>query len=310
MTHSSKVVKPPTNEEFIAFLFRDLPQHASPLGASFPYHPKDDEGEAKWKWKAIPITLDTTLHQPSSWPAFNDPFSPKQSNYVSISSFYQIEGKWRRRVEQWAAMHALMIDDVGQKVDPKMLTLAPTIAIETSPSNLQCWYALTKPITDQQQATTLVASTTRKFNHDARDITRVGRLPVGSNTKYDPPYQQRTLAAPGYSYTLEQLIEGLGLEPYLVAPSLPQAVQTQTQTQTNAYAEWLRENDYVISQSGAWLNLHCPFGNHDDDGRAGYKLPDQQNPNGHFHCPHGKCKPYGTHHLIALIHEIVIGRRQ
>lgn len=77
----------------------------------------------------------------------------------------------------------LAVDDVGVKVDAaRLLDLVgvPSWAVETSPGNQQWFWWLWPWVTDLGKARALVRLVE---GNDARDVTRVMRLPVGRNRK-------------------------------------------------------------------------------------------------------------------------------
>ena len=70
-------------------------------------------------------------------------------------SFDDDEGL-KARKENFAAYHAVMLDDVGTKVPGERLDdIEPTWRIETSPGNYQVGIALTEPLSDAAKATEL-----------------------------------------------------------------------------------------------------------------------------------------------------------
>jgi hypothetical protein len=108
-----------------------------------------------------------------AWPPRDD-----HNNYFCVSLF-----KGTRRQEAfWDGLYVLAFDDVGVKVpEAKLLDVvgAPGWVIETSPGNFQWFYKFGSPVVDLDKAKKAVSM----VRNDARDLTRLMRLPVGANTK-------------------------------------------------------------------------------------------------------------------------------
>jgi hypothetical protein len=208
MNENAPEVKAISNEEWIAFLFDNLPDGAMPLGTSFICNPKDMEGSNRYKWKYQPLPVGMKLYNGGPF----DSFGPNASNYVSISSFYpEDDGTYKRRDTSFAALHAIMIDDIGTKVPIDSIAVMPSALIETSKGNFQAWYKLDPPLRSLETATMLVNAFVAKLKHDCNLVTRIGRLPVGSNTKYDPPTPHVVRAAPLTRHNPMDLIKAYGL---------------------------------------------------------------------------------------------------
>lgn len=111
---------------------------------------------------------------------------PDNNNYYCVSVFR--EGQ--RRVAAFDALHVLMVDDVGVKVDPlaaRALLGAPSYRLETSRGNEQWGYVLETPCADAARAAGLqarvVAALCDGVDPGMLDLTRLARLPVGMNWK-------------------------------------------------------------------------------------------------------------------------------
>ncbi len=123
---TSKTVNNSTlsNQDFLASIFGSMYGANRPILVSFPGSPNSAKNTA-WQGKV--------WHSES-----NKLLSFESNNYFSLATFSPDgEGLYRRRKEQFAALHALMLDDIGTKVDIELLTLPPTWMIETSPGNHQ-----------------------------------------------------------------------------------------------------------------------------------------------------------------------------
>ncbi|MFB1497558.1 DUF5906 domain-containing protein [Thiocapsa sp. N5-Cardenillas] len=137
-----------------------------------------------------------------------------------------------------------MLDDAAP-----LKGIAPTWILETSRpegrSNCQVGYRLADPIEDVGAATRL-----HRALADAGHITadkngnnpvRYVRLPVGSNTKHDPPHPHRLLTwEPAARVTLDDLILGLGLDrDAILSPPHVTTAPIETPSSTEPAAEWL-----------------------------------------------------------------------
>ena len=283
-----------TNEDWIAFLFDNIPEGAMPLGTSFVWHPECVEGDAKYKWKYRPLPVGMKLYNGGPF----DPYSPRASNYISISSFYPDEaGEYKRRDTSFAALHAIMIDDIGTKVPIDNIIVMPSVLIETSKGNFQAWYKLDPPLRSLETANMLINAFVAKLKHDCNLVTRIGRLPVGSNTKYDPPTPHVVRTAPLTRHNPMDLVKAYGL-----ILKKPEAKNVLPHPKADTIARWLHENGYVkrVNDKG-WLVLHCPLGAHDDDDGTGYRPPTHNEPDGRFRCHHAKCKGKATNELLSFI---------
>jgi len=113
--------------------------------------------------------------------------------YMVVSTFKPDEtGKVRRRQAAFDRGWFVMIDDVGTgpsaKVDPLLISLDPTWAVETSPGNCQLWYRLDPPVSDgallNRIVDALIKQGLAKDNDPGmKGCTRYGRLPFGVNNK-------------------------------------------------------------------------------------------------------------------------------
>ncbi|REG57615.1 uncharacterized protein (DUF927 family) [Paraburkholderia sp. BL6669N2] len=129
-----------------------------------------------------------------------------QNPYVTVSasrsSVSEKNGKtvWRRRGEDFVALLAVMLDDVGTKSmdaarspDPQGLDfftgkLKPTFVVETSPGNAQIWYVLKTPITDLAYAKDYTCAIIKTLHRrhgidELPDVNRIARIPFGVNSK-------------------------------------------------------------------------------------------------------------------------------
>lgn len=106
------------------------------------------------------------------------PLDAGANNYFCVSLFL---GEHRLETD-FQELRVLAVDDVGVKVDAGTLLDrlgTPAWAVETSPGNQQWFWLVDPPLRDLGKARRL----TRLVGNDAKGVTRVMRLPVGTNTK-------------------------------------------------------------------------------------------------------------------------------
>ena len=133
-------------------------------------------------------------------------------------------GRYTRKRSQFAAIHGAMLDDVGTKGGPlSALRLAPSVVIESSPSNYQALYLYREPVTDLAAADALqdalIAAGLCDPGADGPSA-RYGRLPFGINGKRSPPFACRLVEwHPERRYTLAEVHTRLGL------PAVPARVR-------------------------------------------------------------------------------------
>ena len=201
-----------SNTDFVAAIFRILPERASALVCSKNGDP------SQGGWPAVPINrLHGTL-----------PINA--NNYLNCASFIPSQdGLIKARKDNFAATHFLMLDDVGSKVPFSLLAeFKPSWLIETSAGNYQAGIILDSPITDHGQLTQLLTAIINAGLCDpgaTGPATRWARLPQGINgkPKYISPsgdaFRCRLVHwASNRRYTVSQVVEGLGLPP-LTAPN-------------------------------------------------------------------------------------------
>jgi len=122
------------NSDFIAGVFGEISGTTRPVVVSFPGNPGKVKSNA---WFGKPYIEGETL------------FPEDHNHYTSFATFNpDDEGKYRRKKKHFAALRAIMLDDVGVKVETDRITLEPSWQIETSLGNFQVGFILAKPITD------------------------------------------------------------------------------------------------------------------------------------------------------------------
>lgn len=213
-----------TNVEFLRGIFQDIPSDARVVVCGFEGDPTDPP---QYAWAVKPVPPATMKGTRDIGPRAL--FAEDWNNYTAVSSFTRADGgdgkgpRFRRRKNQFAALHAVMVDDIGTgpgaKLDMNRLVLPPTALVETSPDNFQGWLRLCPPVTDRGQAERLIMAMIHDGFQAALDpgmagVTRVGRLPLGVNGKRKYKGWNVRLAsfAPSICYSAEEIIEAFGLD--------------------------------------------------------------------------------------------------
>jgi hypothetical protein len=160
-----------TNREFLELVFGEHWPHAEVC--SVPVLGQDDKYKHYWNTRPAGDCVHT--------------LNPDWNNYFCVSL---MNTPGIRRKANFKALHVLVVDDVGPKVAMALAldTLGePTYQLETSLGNEQWGYVLEPPITDLARAESLILRTIQALA-GGRDpgmagVTRLMRLPVGTNTK-------------------------------------------------------------------------------------------------------------------------------
>ncbi|HRB29126.1 MAG TPA: hypothetical protein PK517_03005 [Nitrosomonas sp.] len=133
-----------SNAGFITGIFGDIVGSERPIVVSFSGDP-NKVGKSAWFGK--------------HWIAGKTSLPDDSNNYTSFATFKpDDEGKYRRQKKQFVALYAVMLDDVGVKVDFDRITLEPSWKIETSSGNFQIGFILEEPIIDPAKADNLLNS--------------------------------------------------------------------------------------------------------------------------------------------------------
>ncbi|MBM4208250.1 MAG: hypothetical protein FJ190_09640 [Gammaproteobacteria bacterium] len=195
-----------SNADFITGIFGEIVGAERPIVVSFEGNPSE---VSKSAWFGMP------------WITGKTPLIDERNNYISFASFRPDEsGKYRRQKKQFAALYAVMLDDVGNKVPLGRITLQPSWMIETSMDNFQLGFILAEPITHPLEADQLL---TAIINAGLTDpgangpCSRLGRLPVATNGKHlsDEGMLWRcrlTGWQPHLRYSVQAIVEGLQIE--------------------------------------------------------------------------------------------------
>jgi hypothetical protein len=299
-----------TNQDFMDAIFPSVPEGAHPAIVSFKGNP---HSVLKAEWFAKPYAGQN--------------LDPDANCYFGVSSYHNDEsGAFRRTKKTFAALHAVMLDDLGTKVPLDRVTLPLSWLIETSEGNHQGGFILAEPIADAGTADRLMNAIIAAGLCDpgaGGPTARLARLPVAINGKTDPAFRCRlTQWRPDLRYPASKLVDGLGLElPQAGAPTRQQktARDKGSATRSNGADEdvfiprpdenpvlaVLRERGLYKTPLGSGKHdITCPWlSEHTDavDSGTAYWEPDEGFPFGGFKCQHS----HGDRlHIRELLEEL------
>jgi len=288
-----------TNEELISAIFHKLPDGASPAVCSKPGDPTVGAWSAK--------RADGT------------PLPVTNNNYVACSSYFIGEdGSFNVRKENFAALHFLMLDDLGTKTSMERLgDFELSVLIETSPGNHQGIIILAEPSTDIEEAESLQKALIAAGLSDkgATGLGRWARQPqaINGKEKYKDeegkPFSCRVVEwRPNKRRSVQEIVDELNLE---LEPKKEAAVQHVTQ---DAIIPQVGENKVITALKARGLykkslgsgkhDITCPWADeHTDalDDGAAYFEPSEEYPNGGFRCHHSHGEKYHIRELLDYL---------
>jgi hypothetical protein len=203
----------------------------------------------------------------------------------------------RRQAEDTHAVRAIVVDDVGSKVERSRILAEPTWVLETSPGNFQLGYMLREWTADIPAADALNAGLIAAGLQDkgASPACRLFRLPGSINNKKD----RDNFAAVLHSfdkntvYTLQELAEALKVKPGKVVKPRERPEMPPAMGEDDPVFDWLAANGHVVGKRNAagWWPIACPFAEeHTADPRTEAKYlqrGDSDTGIGIVYCEHG-----------------------
>ncbi len=296
-----------TNREFLDAVFEGSDPDARALVVSFPGNPSKVAARV-WGGDAWERSADTTLLPATA------------NNYFSVATFRPDDaGRFRRRKASFAHLHAVMLDDVGTKVEAERLDLPVSWKIETSPGNFQVGYLFEDPIAETALADRLMKAIIAAGLCDpgaGGPTARLARLPVGVNGKHAPAFQCRLVEwVPHRRYTIDDLVEELQLDwvpakrskragGAAAPPADDEAVWTPRPA-SNAVLDVLKNRGlYKAPLGNGRHDITCPWViEHTDqlDHGTAYFEPDEQWAIGGFKCLHGHCAHRHVRDLLGFL---------
>jgi hypothetical protein len=186
-----------SNAEFLRALFPKLDQGEYIWTAAFATNPQE-AGDPEWKGSR---TYVDNLRD-----------TPYGNSYFSVAALKPVKRSYKRRRENFSYMPVVVLDD------SKGCDLAPSWRLETSQDNYQTGFLLDKPITDVEVASRLTTALAEqgcvmKLDKNGNNAVRYMRLPVGRNTKHQPPFQCKLASwSPNHKVSLADLCQALEID--------------------------------------------------------------------------------------------------
>lgn len=271
-----------------------------------------------------PGTAGPTAWKPRPWAPEKDiPFGTQANAYTTVASFGKAgDGSYRRRTETFRAGRALMVDDVGTKVDFATVDiLQPSAIVETSPGNFQWWYFLEEPETDGPRFDGLIRAfiAGKLLGHDPgmSGITRVGRIPGFTNGKpANKGWKCQLKSLTARRFTSQQLLDAWDLKIVGRQERREKLPTSEAIERNRMYAQvfkWLEDRDMLkrdAPDASGWTEMSCPW--REDHTRgvdtgAAIREPSPENDYyGAFRCHHGHCNDKGWAELTDWVNDISI----
>ena len=219
----SRDVHPPsvTNTDFLRSVFRGIKADETAWTCAFSASPSS--GAATWCGAPL-----------MGCPA---PERGEMNAYFSVSAIRpDANGEVRRNLAHFSRLFAVVIDDA----DPETLPIPPTWVLETSRPNghlnTQVGYRLACPVEDLTLASRVHAALSRAghipADRSGNNPVRYVRLPVGSNTKHDPPHLCRLVVwRPELAVSVEDFVRAFNLDltpPATESRQVPQDFSSKT----------------------------------------------------------------------------------
>jgi hypothetical protein len=269
-----------------------------------------------------PETAGPTAWAPRPWKTDRDvPFNDRANVYVTVGAFGRAQdGSFRRRTETFKAGLALMVDDVGTKVDPAAIDdsgLRPSAIVETSQGNFQWWYFIEREL-DAPKFDGVIRAfiTSRLLGADPgmSGITRVGRVPAFVNGKKKHNNWRCVLhSLEGHRYHIDDLLAGFKLT-INGRRELRQKLVTEDAIERNrnfaAMFKFLQSHKMLKREepdASGWVEMTCPWvedhTNRVDNGAAIREPAEENDFWGAFRCFHGHCMDKGWSDLTDWIAE-------
>jgi hypothetical protein len=298
-----------TNAQFLHVVFEARQRDALPIVVSFPGDPLNARANV---WAGNPWGGEDILL--TSLPA-------DVNNYFSLATFNSDDaGRYRRRKAHFAALHAVMLDDIGTKVNADRLTLPVSWLLETSAGNYQAGYLLVEPLADGRIADRLMNAIVAASLCDPGangPQARLARLPRAVNGKHEPPFPcQLAEWSPHHRYSVDELIDGLQLDmSRTVRPARPggtvvsppddgEPVTIPRPTENLVLAALRAKQLYRLPLGDGKHDITCPWAEEHTGGVIGgtaYFEPDDSWPIGGFKCLHGHCADRHIRELLRYL---------
>ena len=294
-------------DEFLAALGAGMPKEERLIICAFVGDPNSVGPNA---WKPRPWTLGREID-----------LLTRANAYVTVSSFGQAsDTSYRRRAETFRAGRALMVDDVGTKVDPsRVAMLPPSARIETSSGNEQWWYFFREPERDAKKFDDLIksfiAGSLLGKDPGMSGITRVGRLPGFTNGK--PAYNgwiTRLHDLNDRRFSIDEIFDAFSLTRLSRTFRPERATPADRAERIAAFYvafKWLLQRGQLKATEpdmSGWTEMTCPWiEEHTGGADTGAAIREPREENGYyggFRCHHGHCQEKGWRDLTQWISEL------
>lgn len=234
-----------TNAQFIADLFGPMVDDEMVWVNAFHESPKSEAAS----WAGGPLVGPC-------------PDAPTLNTYFSVSTLCPIDGEVSRRTKHFSSLVVVVLDDAGE------CDIAPTYKLQTSPGKYHLGFKLTNPVTDIGVARRLHQELTKggriPADTNGNNIVRYVRLPVGSNNGHGTPFAHvLEVFDPGNTFSLDELIDALGLDADYILNGAEEFIGTEASGQADP--------EVTMELAGDWLDLMNPDGGRKpwiDDGMA------------------------------------------
>ena len=259
---------------------------------------------------------------------------PRSLYFLTSSAYPDVNGKLSHGKAQFAALHVVVLDDIGTKInhaDLPPLLQTPSYKLESSHENYQYGYFLEEPITNYEHAATLINTIMAAGYTDSGGAMpcKIVRLPDGVNGKNDEIKRDFKvhLAEPMslLVFTPESLIDAVhyqidgvavtwdSIKQGKVSPIgakykshyLPTAPQAQSSCGIiDEPLEIMMEMGMRVEDDGqGWVGVECLNAvEHSDNDDIAYYMPfgrGNGKPTRGFNCFHGHCSEVGTYKFLA-----------
>lgn len=299
-TTIATTVPPTTNLEVLKTIFSCSVEPHRPFVLGFSGAPKDNRS---WGDEAWQMRNDATDDPELNW-------------YFTLATYRPADDGYHRRERDCAAIHGLMLDDIGTKALPldRLEACPPSYVIETSEGNFQVAYLFTQPVTE--------FATVKALNQSMVDAglcdpgakspsTRYGRLPFAKNGKKAPAFQCRLVEwHPERRYTVEEIMERIELLPQSTVdksghkPASGDDVYTPKSKENGIITALKTRGLYKRSLGNGLHDITCPWVHeHTDqvDQGSAYFEPTESYPIGGFRCQHSHGEKFRIKALIEFL---------
>lgn len=233
-------------QNFLSMLAQGCPE-----GLNFLVSLKTGERFGTWTWDGKPL-------KPGPW-----------YFYTGASDHRKL-----RRDENTKAVRAIVIDDVGTKVEASRIKAPPTWILETSKGNFQYGFLLQEWTTDIEGADALFTGLVAAGLQDKGVVKscRLFRIPGSINDKKGREAFVSTLVHfdKDAIYTLENLAQALDVKPGERKPRRERPEVPPAAGEPDPIFDWLYAKGMVVERKNAagWWHIECPWHGEHTDGRT------------------------------------------